>query len=128
MQQNLNTKYGVGAYNVINFGECGSTMQRHADSPYDQRPSWPKVLNTSSDIIVIMLGTNDAKDLSDGGPPNWENNGVTGQARGACQTERFSRIPHMRLPCRAPDRPNTSLTMRGWSASSARRPRTRTFT
>ena len=94
MQQNLNTKYGVGAYNVINFGECGSTMQRHADSPYDQRPSWPKVLNTSSDIIVIMLGTNDAKDLSDGGPPNWENNGVTGQAREACQPERLPRIPH----------------------------------
>lgn len=81
MQQNLNTKYGVGAYSVINFGECGSTMQRHADSPYDQRPSWPKVLNTSSDIVVIMLGTNDAKDLSDGGPPNWENNGVTAQVR-----------------------------------------------
>ena len=83
-------------------------MQRHADSPYVQRASWPKVhpdartrvvsnsatrphgvvcctsvgaqvLNTSSDVIVIMLGTNDAKDTSDGGPANWENNGVTGQ-------------------------------------------------
>ena len=38
-----------------------------------------QVLNTSSDVIVIMLGTNDAKDASDGGPPNWENNGVTGE-------------------------------------------------
>ena len=53
-------------------------MQRHADSPYVQRGSWPKVLNTTSDIIVIMLGTNDAKTTADGGPANWENNNVTG--------------------------------------------------
>ncbi len=78
MQASLNTKYGVGAYNVINFGECGSTMQRHADSPYVQRGSWPKVLATNSSIIVIMLGTNDAKTTADGGPGNWEDDGKTG--------------------------------------------------
>lgn len=54
MQANLNAKYGVGKYSVINFGECGSTMQRNADSPYDKRGSWPRVLNTSSDWIIIM--------------------------------------------------------------------------
>ncbi len=55
MQQNLNTKYGAGVYNIINFGESGSTMQRHADSPYIMRASWSKVLNTSADVIVMML-------------------------------------------------------------------------
>ena len=78
MQANLNAKYGVGKYNVINFGECGSTMQRHADSPYVDRGSWPRVLNTSADILVIMLGTNDAKTTADGGPANWEDDGKTG--------------------------------------------------
>ena len=77
MQTNLNAKY-PGKYNVINFGECGSTMQRHADSPYWLRPSWPVVLNTSADVIIIMLGTNDAKTAADGGPSNWEDDGKTG--------------------------------------------------
>ena len=53
-------------------------MQRHADSPYVQRPSWPKVLATNATKLVIMLGTNDAKTTADGGPANWEDNGVTG--------------------------------------------------
>jgi hypothetical protein len=55
MQQSLNTKYGAGAYNIINFGESGATMQRHADSPYIMRASWSKVLNTTADVIVMML-------------------------------------------------------------------------
>ena len=36
------------------------------------------MLNTSSDVIVIMLGTNDAKTVADGGPANWEDDGKTG--------------------------------------------------
>ena len=80
MQANLNAKYGAGRYNVINFGECGSTMQVHADSPYVNRSSWPKVLNTSSDVIIVMLGTNDSKTRANGGAANWEDDGRTGQA------------------------------------------------
>jgi len=75
MQANLNTKY-PNQYNVINFGECGSTLQRSGDSPYVQRGSWPKVLASNADIIIIMLGTNDAKDSTNSGPLNWENTGI----------------------------------------------------
>ena len=78
MQSNLNVKYGANVYNVINFGECGSTMQRHADSPYVNRTSWPIVLKTNATIIIIMLGTNDAKTTANNGPANWEDNGKTG--------------------------------------------------
>ena len=53
-------------------------MQRHADSPYVQRPSWPVVLNATADKLVIMLGTNDAKTKENAGPANWENDGKTG--------------------------------------------------
>jgi lysophospholipase L1-like esterase len=75
LQKNLNAKYGPSRFSVINFGECGSTLQRNGDSPYVDRPSWPKVLQSNADIIIIMLGTNDAKDHVNGGPPNWENTG-----------------------------------------------------
>ena len=102
MQASLNAKY-PGKYNVINFGECGSTMQRGADSPYVERASWPRVLNTSAQILVIMLGTNDSKDKSDGGVPNWENDGKTGQAEYvadyAWMVEQFK----TRVPGGAPD-------------------------
>ena len=79
MQANLNTKYGVGKYSIINYGECGSTLQRNADSPYVKRASWPKVLATAADIIIIMLGTNDSKTKANNGPANWEDDGKTGR-------------------------------------------------
>ena len=59
-------------------------MQINADSPYVKRSSWPKVLNTSSNIIIIMLGTNDSKTKENNGPPNWENDGVTGTDECEC--------------------------------------------
>lgn len=74
MQKDLNAKY-PGKFSVINFGECGSTLQRNGNSPYIHRPAWPEVLNSNSDVIIIMLGTNDAKDHTNDGPPNWENSG-----------------------------------------------------
>jgi hypothetical protein len=47
--------------------------------PPSSPPHSLQVLNTSSDIIVIMLGTNDAKTTATGGPANWENDGKTGE-------------------------------------------------
>jgi lysophospholipase L1-like esterase len=73
-QKNLNEKY-PDKFSVINFGECGATLQRNGDSPYVDRLAWPKVLNSNADMIILMLGTNDAKDHANGGPENWENTG-----------------------------------------------------
>jgi len=61
-------------YAVTNLGACGSTMQKGADSPYWQRPQFQTLIGNKWDIIVIMLGTNDAKDPGDGGPNNWHDN------------------------------------------------------
>jgi len=61
-------------YAVTNLGACGSTMQKGADSPYWQRPQYTTLTANKWDIIVIMLGTNDAKDPKDGGPNNWHDN------------------------------------------------------
>lgn len=75
MQTNLNAKY-PNKYLVSNFGESGATLQRAGDSPYVLRASWPQVLASNADIVIIMLGTNDAKNSVNNGPHNWENDGV----------------------------------------------------
>lgn len=68
-------------YVVTNFGACGSTMQKNADSPYWKRPQYPALLKSNADIVVIMLGTNDAKSKETHGASNWENDGKTGAAQ-----------------------------------------------
>ena len=73
LQIMLDTEYGAGVYAVTNLGACGSTMQKapNGDSPYWQRPQYTTLTQNTWDIIVILLGTNDAKDPIDGGPNNW---------------------------------------------------------
>ena len=83
-------------YAVTNLGACGSTMQKGADSPYWKRPQFQTLIASKWDVLVVMLGTNDAKDKvvrvayrvrgegaccciahpplsppQDGGPTNW---------------------------------------------------------
>ena len=61
-------------YKVTNLGACGSTMMKGADSPYWKRPQYTTLTAAKWDIIVIMLGTNDAKDAGHRGPTNWPHN------------------------------------------------------
>jgi len=58
-------------YLVTNLGACGATLQKKADSPYWNRPQYTALIQGKWDIVVIMLGTNDAKDKGSGGPSNW---------------------------------------------------------
>jgi len=71
--QILEAKY-PGKYQVTNLGACGSTMLKSADSPYWKRSQFSALVKGTWDIIVIMLGTNDAKDAGDRGPHNWPHN------------------------------------------------------
>jgi len=52
-------------YIVSNLGACGAAMQRCSDSPYRKRLQWQAAQKVHADIVIIMLGTNDAR------PPNW---------------------------------------------------------
>lgn len=72
MQIMLDAKYGAGKYSVTNLGACGSTMLKKGNSPYWQRGQYKTLTSAKWDIIVIMLGTNDAKDPGDHGPNNWQ--------------------------------------------------------
>ena len=61
-------------YKVTNLGACGSTMLKVSNSPYWKRPQYKALTAGKWDIIIIMLGTNDAKDPGDHGPNNWLHN------------------------------------------------------
>ena len=78
----LNKKY-PNKYKVTNLGACGSTMMKGADSPYWKRPQYAALTAAKWDIIIIMLGTNDAKDAGNHGPHNWPHN-CTGAGAHTC--------------------------------------------
>ena len=76
----LDAKY-PGKYKVTNLGACGSTMMKGADSPYWKRSQYTALTTAKWDTIIIMLGTNDAKDKASHGPPNWPHD-CTGAGQG----------------------------------------------
>ena len=54
-------------YHVANFGSSGACVNPEGDQPYMSREVYQKSLEYDADIIIFMLGTNDAK------PENWVN-------------------------------------------------------
>jgi lysophospholipase L1-like esterase len=52
-------------YTVINCGASGTTMIKVGNSPYWNTQQYTDGLNSSPDIVIIMLGSNDSK------PYNW---------------------------------------------------------
>ena len=74
--------YGVGAqesypavlgkllgsgYEVKNFGVSGTTLMKKGDSPYWRTDAYLQVGDFAPDLVVLMLGTNDAKERNWGG-------------------------------------------------------------
>ena len=53
-------------YAVTNYGVGGRTLLKHADAPYWNTSQFVQATTSNADIVVIMLGTNDAK------KQNWE--------------------------------------------------------
>ena len=52
-------------YHVANFGSSGACVNPEGDQPYVNRDIYKEALSYDADIIVFMMGTNDAK------PENW---------------------------------------------------------
>ena len=48
-------------YKVTNYGVGGTTLLRKADHPYWNTSSFVAASKSNADIVIIMLGTNDAK-------------------------------------------------------------------
>ena len=53
------------AYSVRNFGSSGRTMLKQGDTPYWCDLVYTEALESAADLVVLMLGTNDAR------PSNW---------------------------------------------------------
>lgn len=64
----------VSKYVVTNLGISGGALQRNSDKPYWNQTVYQTLISNTWDIVIIMLGTNDAKDKIDGGADNWKNN------------------------------------------------------
>lgn len=56
----LQTMLGSG-YKVTNFGAGGRTMLKKGDNPYWRTGPLKQALASEPAIVVLMLGTNDAK-------------------------------------------------------------------
>ena len=52
-------------YTITNCGASGTTMIQDGNAPYWNTPQYTNGLNSSPDIVIIMLGSNDSK------PYNW---------------------------------------------------------
>lgn len=102
-------------YAVTNLGACGSTMLKVSNSPYWQRPQYKTLTENKWDIITIMLGTNDAKDVGDGGPNNWLHNcgGVNGTSIIGCSfaSDFAAMIAEVRTLGNTPDGPEVYIAI-----------------
>jgi len=70
----LQTLIGTDKYAVTNLGASGSTMLKSGNSPYWNRKQFKTLTNNTWDVLIVMLGTNDAKDKGSRGPDNWPHN------------------------------------------------------
>lgn len=59
-------KFLGSLYQVKNFGASGYTLQKSGDYPYWENENFQKSLDFAPNIVLLMLGTNDAK------PQNWK--------------------------------------------------------
>ncbi len=58
--QKLNRRLGRN-YIVKNFGNSGSTLLKKGNKPYWEQPEFQASMAFQPDIVIILLGTNDAK-------------------------------------------------------------------
>lgn len=54
-------EYGHGSWEVFNCGVNGATVQTKGDLPITLQTAYQRALSVPSDIVILLLGTNDAK-------------------------------------------------------------------
>jgi lysophospholipase L1-like esterase len=59
LQKMLGDNYVVG-----NFGVAGSAVTKDSDMPYMNQSAFQEAIDFHPDVVIIMLGTNDAKDFN----------------------------------------------------------------
>jgi len=75
LQLLFDANHGNGTYSVTNLGTCGTTLSDHGASPYWKSATYRALMASKWDMVVVMLGTNDARDIGSGGPEHWPRGG-----------------------------------------------------
>lgn len=90
LQTMLDSERGTGTYSVTNLGCCGTTLRKNGASPYWHSPQFRALTESTWDVVIIMLGTNDARDVASGGPEHWpvECNTASVETLGNCEFAR----------------------------------------
>ena len=78
LQDIFDEKHGNGTYSVTNLGTCGTTLQKNGAKPYWTSATYKALVAATWDIVIVMLGTNDARDVGSGGPEHWPAAGCDG--------------------------------------------------
>lgn len=88
LQLLLDDAYGAGKFSVTNLGSGGSTMLKKSNAPYWERSQYARLTAGKWDIVTIMLGSNDAKDIGSDTHhvDNWQHDcsGATGVTLDGC--------------------------------------------
>lgn len=71
LQLLLDKEHGNGIYSVTNLGTCGATLQKDGAFPYWKTGTYKALVAAKWDVVIVMLGTNDARDVGSGGPEHW---------------------------------------------------------
>lgn len=61
LQRLLDGRSGEGKWRVRNFGYSGATVSRGSNEPYRDTPSFTAATRFEPQLVVLMLGTNDAQ-------------------------------------------------------------------
>ena len=66
LQDILDAKHGKGKFSVTNLGVCGTTLQHEAPSPWWKTGAHTAFISAKWDVVLVMLGTNDAAPKAQG--------------------------------------------------------------
>jgi len=83
LQQALGDKY-----EVANYGVSGATVNSSGDIPYVAQPEYQQALDSGAKIVLVMLGTNDAKS-----PNNTADSQATFQSQYSDLLQSFMAMP-----------------------------------
>lgn len=61
LQRLIDAKLGPDTARVRNFGYSGATASRGSNEPYEETPSFTSVTRFEPQLVILMLGTNDAQ-------------------------------------------------------------------
>lgn len=61
LQRLLDDHHGPGRWRVRNFGYSGATISRGSNEPYWQTPSFTSATHFEPQLVLLMLGINDAQ-------------------------------------------------------------------